>query len=226
MLRWRPNPLPDVPAFRLMRERRLTPLPLPRFLDGESSPVERARHPAEDATVDELATAAISGDVAAVGRLYDALVGPIYRYVAMRVRRREDAEDITQAVFERIVSSLPRYRQRGSPFTAFAFRIAHNAVIDHVRRDRGHRPLDPEVELPDGASGLEALSVRGEELRELQAAIRRLTPEQQEAIALRYGAGFTADEAGAAMGRSANTVRALTFRAIGALRRHMAEPPA
>ncbi|MEO8510472.1 MAG: sigma-70 family RNA polymerase sigma factor [Chloroflexota bacterium] len=207
-----------------MRERRLTPLPLPRFLDGDRRRVVVADHPAQDATVDELAAAAIGGDVAAVGRLYDALVGPIYRYVAMRVRHREDAEDITQAVFERIVSSLPRYRERGRPFSAFAFRVAHNAVIDHVRRDRAYPPLDPEVELPDAAVGVEALSVRGEELRELQSALRQLTPDQQEAIALRYGAGLSAEEAGATMGRSANTVRALTFRAIGALRRHMAEP--
>ena len=207
-----------------MRERRLTPLPLPRLLDGDLRPVAVTHHPADDATVDELAAAAIGGDVAAVGRLYDALVGPIYRYVAMRVRHREDAEDITQAVFERIVSALPRYRQRGRPFTAFAFRVAQNAVIDHVRRDRGHKQLDPEIELSDGAAGLDALSVRGEELRELQSAIRRLTPNQQEALALRYGAGLSAEEAGETMGRSANTVRALTFRAIGALRRHMSEP--
>ena len=207
-----------------MRERRLTPLPIPRLLDGTRRPVAVADHPAQDATVDELAAAAIRGDVASVGRLYDALVGPIYRYVALRVRHREDAEDITQAVFERIVSSLPRYRERGRPFSAFAFRIAHNAVIDHVRRDRAHAPLDPDAEVPDGTAGVEALSVHGEELRELQAALRRLTADQQEAIALRYGAGLSAEEAGATMGRSANTVRALTFRAIGSLRRHMAEP--
>lgn len=207
-----------------MRERNIRPLPVPRFLDGAPRPTAAATRPREHATVDEHAAAAIAGDVAAVGRLYDELVGPIYRYVAMRVRRREDAEDITQAVFERIVTSLPRYRQRGRPFSAFAFRVAHNAVIDHVRRDRNHGPLDPEADLVDGASGLEAISVRGEELRELHSAMRRLTPDQQEAIALRYGAGLSAEEAGAAMGRSANTVRALTFRAIGALRRHMAEP--
>jgi RNA polymerase sigma-70 factor (ECF subfamily) len=207
-----------------MRERRLTPVSLPRFLDRDVRLAPLPRHAREDATVDELAAAAIRGDGVAVGRLYDALVGPIYRYVAMRVRRREDAEDITQAVFERMMSALPRYDERGRPFTAFAFRIARNAVIDHARRDRGHQPLDAEAELADGAAGLEAFSVHVEELRELQAAIGRLTPEQQEAIALRYGAGLSAEETGAAMGRSANTIRALTFRAIASLRRQMAEP--
>lgn len=207
-----------------MRERPLRPLPVPRFLEGESRPIGLVPVITEHATVDEIAAAAVAGDVAAVGRLYDALVGPIYRYVVMRVRSREDAEDITQIVFERMVASLPRYRERGRPFTAFAFRVAHNAVIDHVRRVRSYEPLDLEAEVVDSTSGLEALSLRGEELRELRQALRRLTPDQQEAIALRYGAGLSAEEAGAAMGRSANTVRALTFRGVGALRRLLAEP--
>jgi RNA polymerase sigma-70 factor (ECF subfamily) len=126
--------------------------------------------PGADTAIEDVVELAVAGDVGAVGRLYDALVSPIHRYVAMRVRCREDAEDITQVVFERIVASLPRYRQRGRPFTAFAFRVARNAVIDHVRRSRHHEPLDGDADLPDGNSGLEALCVHGEELRELHSA--------------------------------------------------------
>jgi RNA polymerase sigma-70 factor (ECF subfamily) len=173
-----------------------------------------------DATIDELAVAAAAGDVEAVGRLYDRLVAPIYRYVAVRVHRREDAEDLTQLVFERIVTSLPRYRSRGRPFEAWAFRIARNAVIDHVRRDRSHEPLTDgheagHEETPD------RLTVRGEEIRELRRAIATLTADQQEALALRFAAGLSAEEAAAVMGRRAGTVRGLTFRAIASLRRRL-----
>lgn len=177
-----------------------------------------------DAGVDELATAAVSGDAAALGRLYDQLVGPVYRYVALRVGRREDAEDLTQLVFERIVASLPRYRQNGRPFEAWAFRIARNAVIDHHRRDRAHEPLDPMNE-PVHADGVETLTVRGEEIRELHQAIAALTPDQQEALALRYAAGLSAEEAAQVMGRRAGTIRGLTFRAIASLRRRLGTPP-
>ena len=171
-------------------------------------------------SVDQLAIAAAAGDVEAVGRLYDSLVSPIYRYVSLRVHRREDAEDLTQLVFERIVASLPRYRARGRPFEAWAFRIARNAVIDHVRRDRPYEPLAERHdaghdETPD------RLTVRGEELRELRRAIATLTPDQQEALALRFAAGLTAEEAAEVMGRRAGTVRGLTFRAIASLRRHL-----
>jgi RNA polymerase sigma-70 factor, ECF subfamily len=170
--------------------------------------------------VDELAAAAAAGDVEAVGRLYDALVGPVYRYVVMRVHRREDAEDLTQLVFERIVASLPRYRPRGRPFEAWAFRIARNAVIDHVRRDRAHEPLTDghdasHDETPD------RLTLRGEEIRELRRAIATLTSDQQEALALRFAAGLSAEEAATVMGRRAGTVRGLTFRAIASLRRRL-----
>jgi len=179
---------------------------------------------ADDATIDQLAAAAIAGDVEAVGRLYDVLVGPIYRYVAVRVRRREDAEDLTHLVFERIVGGLPRYRHNGRPFAAWAFRIARNAVIDHQRRLRPTEPLGSIAEPSDGIN-LEALSLRDEEIRELRAAIGRLTPDQQEAIALRYAVGLSAEEAARVMGRRAGTVRGLTFRAIGALRRHLSGEP-
>jgi RNA polymerase sigma-70 factor (ECF subfamily) len=190
-------------------------------------PVSQPQPAEEAATIDELAAAAAAGDTAAVGRLYDELVGPIYRYAAVRVRRREDAEDLTQLVFERVVTSLPRYRSRGRPFEAWVFRIARNAVIDHVRRARPHDPL-PEETLAWNGEGLEALSVRGEEVRELRRAMAALTPDQQEALALRFAAGLSAEEAAQVMGRRAGTVRGLTFRAIASLRRqigHDAEEP-
>ena len=205
-----------------MRERHLSATLRPTFLDGDL----RARHApsslADDPTVDQLAVAATTGDIEAVGRLYDALVGPIYRYVAIRVRRREDAEDLTHLVFERIFGALPRFHHNGRPFAAWAFRIARNAVIDHQRRLRPTEQLGSIAEPSDGI-GLEALSLRGEAIRELRAAIRKLTPDQQEAIALRYAAGLSAKEAARIMGRRAGTIRGLTFRAIESLRRHLAD---
>ncbi|HTE66995.1 MAG TPA: sigma-70 family RNA polymerase sigma factor [Candidatus Binatia bacterium] len=206
-----------------MRDRPLNTFLVQALRDAElRRPPEAAlpRAAEVEASVDQLAVAAANGSVEAVGRLYDALVGPIYRYVAVRVRSREDAEDLTQLVFERIVGSLPRYRHQGRPFEAWAFRIARNAVIDHVRRERSHEPLDDGHQAIE-SDGLEAISLRGEEIRELQRAIALLTTDQQEALALRFAAGLSAEEAAQVMGRRAGTVRGLTFRAIANLRRRM-----
>ena len=194
----------------------------PTVVDGpDRGHVGPARRVAEPASVDELAQAASAGDAEALGRLYDALLDPIYRYVAVRLRRREDAEDVTQLVFERMVAALPRYRHNGRPFRAWAFRIARNAVIDHQRRVRPTEPLGTIADPPVDGVGVEELALHEEEVRELRAAIRRLTPDQQEALALRYAAGLSADEAARVMGRQAGTVRGLTFRAIESLRRHL-----
>jgi RNA polymerase sigma-70 factor (ECF subfamily) len=204
-----------------MRDRHLSVTLRQTVADGARPvPASAAARLPDDAPLDDIARAATAGDVEAVGRLYDELVRPIYRYVAVRVRRREDAEDLTQLVFERIVSALPRYRHNGKPFSAWAFRIARNAVIDHKRRTRQTEPLGMIAESGDG-SGLDAITLRAEELRELQAAISRLTPDQREALILRYAGGLSADEAAQVMGRQAGTVRGLTFRAIEALRRQL-----
>lgn len=205
-----------------MHDRPPSATPHLTFADGHRHGPGMPAPTADDPTVDELAVSASTGDVEAVGRLYDALVGPIYRYVAVRVRRREDAEDVTHLVFERIVSALPRYRHNGRPFAAWAYRIARNAVIDHQRRIRPTEDLGSIAE-PSVGTGLDAISVRGEEIRELRAAILRLTPDQQEAIALRYAVGLSAEEAARVMGRRAGTIRGLTFRAIESLRRLLDE---
>ena len=208
-----------------MRERPMNAYLAQALRDAHLRRPDGAEAPAaildETPELDLLAIAAAEGDAHAVGQLYDALVAPIYRYVAIRVRRREDAEDLTQLVFERIVASLPRYRHRGRPFEAWAFRIARNAVIDHARRERSHEPLDGERLETVGDGGPEALSLRGEQMRELRAAMEELTADQQEAIALRFAAGLSAEEAAKVMGRRAGTIRGLTFRAIASLRRRL-----
>lgn len=210
-----------------MRDRPLSATLRPTFVDGDRlTPDQEVGRLPKAATLEQIARAAKAGDADAVGRLYDALVDPIYRYVAFRVRRREDAEDLTHLVFERIVAAVPKYRDDGKPFSAWAFRIARNAVVDHHRRSKPTERLGSIAEPTDGTDGLEARSLHEEEMRELRAAMRRLTPDQREALVLRYAAGLSADEAALVMGRRAGTIRGLTFRAIEALRRHLSRDAA
>ena len=207
-----------------MRDRPLSATLRPTLVEGALRRPRPARPGARRGRLASTSSrcAATGGDVEAVGRLYDALVGPIYRYVAMRLRRREDAEDVTQLVFERIV---------GGAAALSAQRSAVRGVGVPHRAQRGDRPSATHAadraagrdrRADATACGLEALSLRDEEIRELRAAIRSLTPDQQEALALRYGAGLSAEEAARVMGRQAGTVRGLTFRAIESLRRKLA----
>jgi RNA polymerase sigma-70 factor (ECF subfamily) len=175
----------------------------------------------DDAALERLVEEARSGDSWAFGRLFDHFHEPIYRYIASRIQRPSDAEDLTQLVFVKALEALPRYEARGVPFGGWLFRLARNAVIDFVRTRHEHSELDTIVEQAGGDAGPDQVAVTREEIDAVAVALAALTEEQREAIALRFFAGLSAREAAEAMGRQEGTVRGLQFRAIAALRRQL-----
>jgi RNA polymerase sigma-70 factor (ECF subfamily) len=179
----------------------------------------------DDEAIERLVEAAKDGDPEAFGALFDHFYGPVYRYVAARVGRPSDAEDLAQLVFVKALEALPRYELRGVPFGGWLFRLARNVVIDHVRTRREHVTLDVVVQQSDDGGGPDELAAIRQELDSVAHALRRLTPEQREAIQLRFFAGLSAKEAAVAMGRQEGTVRGLQFRAIAALRRDLGVAP-
>jgi RNA polymerase sigma-70 factor (ECF subfamily) len=179
----------------------------------------------DDEAIERLVEAAKDGDPEAFGALFDHFYGPVHRYVAARVGRPSDAEDLAQLVFVKALEALPRYELRGVPFGGWLFRLAKNVVIDHVRTRREHVTLDVIVQQSDEDAGPDELATIRQELDSVAHALRRLTPEQREAIQLRFFAGLSAKEAAVAMSRQEGTVRGLQFRAIAALRRELGIEP-
>ncbi len=179
----------------------------------------------DDDAIERLVEAAQGGDPEAFGALFDRFYGPIYRYVAARVGRPSDAEDLAQLVFVKALEALPRYERRGIPFGGWLFRLARNVVIDHVRTRREHVTIDLVMEKSAEDGGPDDLAVLRQEIDSVALALRRLTPEQREAIELRFFAGLSAKEAAEAMGRHEGTVRGIQFRAIATLRRELGIQP-
>jgi len=179
----------------------------------------------DDEVIERLVAAAQGGDPEAFGLLFDRYYGPVHRYVAARVGRPSDAEDLAQLVFVKALEALPRYERRGIPFGGWLFTLARNVVIDHVRTRREHVALDVVVEKSSDDEGPDELATLRQEMDSVAHALRRLTPEQREAIQLRFFAGLSAKEAAAVMGRQEGTVRGLQFRAIAALRRELGIEP-
>src|SRR5689334_6719028 len=180
----------------------------------------------DDETLDRLVAEAQRGNPEAFGRIFDEYAGPIYRFIASRVNRPSDAEDLTQHVFVKALEALPRYEARGVPFGGWLFRLARNAVIDHVRTRREHSELDAVAGRAHGDAGPDEIAVVRQELDAVGSALAMLTDEQREAISLRFFAGLSAREAAEAMGKQEGTVRGLQFRAIAALRRELGIDPA
>jgi RNA polymerase sigma-70 factor (ECF subfamily) len=163
------------------------------------------------------------GDPEAFGALFDHYYGPVHRYVAARVSRPSDAEDLAQLVFVKALEALPRYEQRGVPFGGWLFRLARNVVIDHLRTHREHADIDELLERPGQDAGPEAQAIARHEMDAVAAALAELTEEQRDAIALRFFAGLSAREAAVAMGKQEGTVRGIQFRAVAALRRRLGQ---
>ena len=175
----------------------------------------------DEVAIERLVAEAQAGDEWAFGMIFDHYHEAVYRYIASRVHRPSDAEDLTQLVFVKALEALPRYEARGVPFGGWLFRLARNAVIDHVRTHRDHVDLESASQRPGGDAGPDEVVAVRQALDEVAAALDALTDEQREAIALRFFAGLSAREAAAVMGKQEGTVRGLQFRAIAAMRRSL-----
>jgi RNA polymerase sigma-70 factor, ECF subfamily len=175
----------------------------------------------DDAAIERLVAEAQNGDTWAFGMIFDHYHEAVYRFIASRVQRPSDAEDLTQHVFVKALEALPRYESRGVPFGGWLFRLARNAVIDHVRTHHDHAELDAVIGWAHGDSGPDEIAVVRQELDAVGSALESLTDEQREAISLRFFAGLSARETAEAMGKQEGTVRGLQFRAIAALRRQL-----
>ena len=176
----------------------------------------------DDETLDRLVAEAQRGDTVAFGRIFDEFAVPIHRFIASRVNRPSDAEDLTQLVFVKALEALPRYEARGIPFGGWLFRLARNAIIDQSRTRRDHLSLVTAVTRATEEAGPEAMATLRDDLERVARALADLTDDQREVVELRFFAGLSVYEVAAVMGRQEGTVRGLQFRAIAALRRSLA----
>jgi RNA polymerase sigma-70 factor (ECF subfamily) len=160
---------------------------------------------------------AAQADMSLFAPLYEQYAPRIYAYCLRRLRNGQEAEDVTSQIFARALGALDDYQ--GGSVAAWLFRIAHNAVISHIRVRRPQVALDEmEDDLPTEADDLiESLSA-GEAQRRIRQFVRALPEDEQQLIALKVTAGLTAEEVGAVLGKSAGAVRVEYHRIIKRLR--------
>jgi len=143
----------------------------------------------------------------------------MYAYLYRRVGDAGLAEDLVSELFLRVLRSIRGGQAWRDSFSAWLYRIAHNLVVDHYRRLPAEpaQPLAASLEQSDGDPVSEAEGrAEGERLR---VAMGRLTFDQQQVLALRFGEGLTALETARIMCKSTGAVEALQHRAVASLRR-------
>lgn len=163
-------------------------------------------------------------DAEAFGTLYERYVDRIYSYVCYRVGNDQDAEDLTARTFYRALDHLPNYEDRGLPFSAWLYRIAHNLVANW-HRDNSRRQmicLDDLVLSAPKAKGPAVRTERSDEDDAMVEAVRRLAPDRQQLIILKHVEDMTNAEIGQVMGRTEGAIKSLYHRTLVALREELA----
>jgi RNA polymerase sigma-70 factor (ECF subfamily) len=199
-------------------------------LTGDASGLRAAGPPPPAEEVDPerdrvrgLVRLAQQGDNEAFAQLYDLYVDGIYRYLYFRLGTAALAEDLTSETFLRALRRIDTFSWQGKDIGAWFITIARNLVIDHLKSSRFRLEVTTAdmlaVEAPaDGtASRVEATVLAQLEQAALVDALRKLKPEQQECVVLRFLHGLSVAETAESMGRSEGAVKQLQLRGLRAL---------
>lgn len=173
----------------------------------------------EKSKVEKLVVQAVNGNTDAFGDLYIIFVEKIYRYVFYHIRSKTAAEDITGEVFLKAWRAISSCRGKENTFSPWLYRIAHNQLVDEIRK-RQRRPsleLENVETISDSESSVEGYS----EQQELLKLIDRLPPNQRRVIILKFIEGMDNREIAEIMGKSEGALRVMQMRTLAALRKEL-----
>jgi RNA polymerase sigma-70 factor (ECF subfamily) len=162
--------------------------------------------------------------------LYEEQFERVYAYVARRLNRREDAQDVTSEVFHQALANLRQFEWRGVPFAAWLHRIAANAIADHWQREQqrtgqraAHERENPgsEPEAEPNAQDLAEI----EECARLFRLVKTLPAEQRRVVEMRFAEEKSIREIAKALRRSEGAIKQLQFRGVEKLRAAWAKKP-
>ncbi len=168
-----------------------------------------------------------SGDLAQkraeVAELFETHFDLVVRYIAVRIGNIDQAEDMASETFTRAIRAVDSYKDTGAPMRAWIFRIAHNLIVDHLRKKTSSPapvPLD-ELTSPPVEDRLTDLLERKEDIQQLREDMTCLNEVQRQVLALRFGAELTSEQVGQILGKRPGAVREMQSAAIKKLRQIM-----
>ncbi len=170
---------------------------------------------------------AVQNDPSRFGELYEEHFHRIYAFVVRRVRDRSAAQDVTSEVFHQALANLKRFEWRGVPFSAWLYRIASNAVADHVQRtarESGSAGEESDAAMPATLTTLTSDELdRVEERAMLFRSVEQLPADQRRVIVMRFAEEKSIREIAEELGRSEGAIKQLQFRGLTNLRARMGQ---
>lgn len=158
-------------------------------------------------------------DSIALAQIYDAYSPDIYRYAMRLLGNATLAEDCVSETFSRLLQALTAGKGPRDYLRAYLYRIAHNWITDQYRRERPTEELNES--LPSETSAPEELADRNMQHIRLLQAIRKLTPDQQQVIALKFWQDWENEEIARALGKPVGAIKSMQHRALTTLQRHL-----
>ena len=177
-------------------------------------------------TEQELIQAAQTGDQSAFGTLVQQHQTMVYHLALRMVGNAEDAADLTQEVFLSAWRSLSRFQEQSS-FGTWIYRMATNASIDFLRREKRRQVLsmtmeedseERQAQVPDERYSPHRLLEQKEARQAVADALAALSPEHRQVLVLREMEGLSYQEIGQLLGLEEGTVKSRIARARLALR--------
>lgn len=166
-------------------------------------------------------TAKIKPTKAMIGSLYEEYYDRIVRYIFVRINDQNEAENLGGDVFLKALQSLDSYWGHSEQMRAWLFKIAHNLVVDYLRRISKRKAVSlNHVEIRDRVGIEEAVEVKMK-VERLSKALKQLTPAQREVIGLRFFSGLSSAEVGKTLGKNSGAIREMQRAAVETLRNQM-----
>lgn len=162
-------------------------------------------------------------DSKAIAAVYDRYFPEVYRYVYYRLGDESLAEDIASDVFVRLLEALNKKRGPKTNIKGWLLSTASNVIADHLRLIYRRPTEEISDSIPDFSSSLTDEIDARQKADAVRAAYSQLTPEQQEVLALRFGSGHSLEDTAVLMKKNVNAIKALQFRALAALQRHVGD---
>jgi len=160
-------------------------------------------------------------DRATLSAIYDEYHPLIYRYIYRQVGEVETARDLTADVFHHFLQAVQMGGGPDRHLTAWLYRAAHNAVIDHYRRQQHHRHLPLDEELASATDDPVGMAERHISAAQVRIALQHLTTDQQQIIALKFLEGLSNEEVANVLGKPVGAIKSLQHRALAALQRQL-----
>jgi RNA polymerase sigma-70 factor, ECF subfamily len=145
----------------------------------------------------------------------------IFRYARYRFGDARLAEDVTSEVFARLLEAVNSGQGPRTSLRGWLMATVANLVNDHYRKQYRRRTEEISEDIEANSPGLLSILEGKEQHRAVQAALKNLTSDQQNILALRFGSGYSLEHTAEAIGKKVNAVKQLQFRALAALRRQL-----